>query len=54
MHRATTSSETRGVKVATTKERATIMSYNADLGEVREEFEAEYSSDPIAGVDDLE
>ena len=42
------SSETRGVKVAATKEGVTITSDNPDLGEVREELEAEYGSDPIA------
>jgi DNA polymerase III subunit beta len=42
------SSETRGVKVAATKEGVTITSDNPDLGEVREELEAEYNSDPIA------
>jgi DNA polymerase-3 subunit beta len=42
------SSETRGVKVAATKEGVTITSDNPDLGEVREELEAEFTSDPIA------
>ena len=42
------SSETRGVKVAATKEGVTITSDNPDLGEVREELEAEYDGDPIA------
>jgi len=42
------SSETRGVKVAATKEGVTVTSDNPDLGEVREELEAEYNSDPIA------
>ncbi len=42
------SSETRGVKVAATKEGITITSDNPDLGEVREELEAEYNGDPIA------
>jgi DNA polymerase-3 subunit beta len=42
------SSETRGVKVAATREGVTITSDNPDLGEVREELEAEYSNDPIA------
>jgi len=42
------SSETRGVKVAATKEGVTITSDNPDLGEVREELEAEFNSDPIA------
>jgi len=42
------SSETRGVKVAATKEGMTITSDNPDLGEVREELDAEYNGDPIA------
>jgi DNA polymerase-3 subunit beta len=42
------SSETRGVKVAATKEGMTITSDNPDLGEVREELEAEYDGEPIA------
>jgi DNA polymerase III subunit beta len=42
------SSETRGVKVAATKEGVTIASDNPDLGEVREELEAEYNGEPIA------
>jgi DNA polymerase-3 subunit beta len=42
------SSETRGVKVAAAKEGITITSDNPDLGEVREELDAEYSGDPIA------
>jgi DNA polymerase-3 subunit beta len=42
------SSETRGVKVAATKEGVTITSDNPDLGEVREELEADYSGEPIA------
>jgi DNA polymerase-3 subunit beta len=42
------SSETRGVKVAATKEGVTITSDNPDLGEVREELEAEFNSEPIA------
>ncbi len=42
------SSETRGVKVAATREGVTVTSDNPDLGEVREELEAEYNSDPIA------
>jgi DNA polymerase-3 subunit beta len=42
------SSETRGVKLAATREGVTITSDNPDLGEVREELEAEFSSDPIA------
>ncbi|MDB4958492.1 MAG: polymerase beta subunit [Myxococcales bacterium] len=42
------SSETRGVKVAATKEGITITSDNPDLGEVREELDAEYTGEPIA------
>jgi DNA polymerase III subunit beta len=42
------SSETRGVKLAATREGLTITSDNPDLGEVREELEAEYNGDPIA------
>jgi len=42
------SSETRGVKVAATKDGVTITSDNPDLGEVREELEAEYNGDAIA------
>jgi DNA polymerase III subunit beta len=42
------SSETRGVKVAATKDGVTIASDNPDLGEVREELEAEYNGEPIA------
>jgi DNA polymerase-3 subunit beta len=42
------SSETRGVKVAAAKEGLTITSDNPDLGEVREEVDAEYNGDPIA------
>src|ERR1051325_1678026 len=42
------SSETRGVKVAATKEGMTITSDNPDLGEVREELEAEYNAEPLA------
>jgi len=42
------SSETRGVKVAATKDGVTITSDNPDLGEVREELDAEYGGDPIA------
>ena len=41
-------SETRGVKVAATREGVTITSDNPDLGEVREELEAEYNGEPIA------
>ena len=42
------SSETRGVKVSATKDGVTITSDNPDLGEVREEMEAEYSGETIA------
>jgi DNA polymerase-3 subunit beta len=42
------SSETRGVKVSATKEGVTITSDNPDLGEVREELEAEYNGETIA------
>jgi len=42
------SSETRGVKLAAAREGVTITSDNPDLGEVREELEAEYGGDPIA------
>jgi DNA polymerase-3 subunit beta len=42
------SSETRGVKVAATKEGLTITSDNPDRGEVREELDAEYKGDAIA------
>ncbi|HEY2732969.1 MAG TPA: DNA polymerase III subunit beta [Polyangiales bacterium] len=42
------SSETRGVKVAASKEGMTITSDNPDLGEVREELEADYGGEPIA------
>jgi len=42
------SSETRGVKVSANKEGVTITSDNPDLGEVREELEAEYNGDQIA------
>ncbi|HEY1554704.1 MAG TPA: DNA polymerase III subunit beta [Kofleriaceae bacterium] len=42
------SSETRGVKVAASKEGMTITSDNPDLGEVREELEADYCGEPIA------
>ena len=42
------SSETRGVKLAATKEGLTITSDNPDLGEVREELDAEYNGEPIA------
>ncbi len=36
------------MKVAATKDCVTITSDNPDLGEVREELEAEYSGEPIA------
>jgi DNA polymerase-3 subunit beta len=42
------SSETRGVKVAAAKEGMTVTSDNPDLGEVREEVDAEYNGEPIA------
>jgi DNA polymerase III subunit beta len=42
------SSETRGVKLAATKEGLTITSDNPDMGEVREELDAEYNGDAIA------
>jgi DNA polymerase-3 subunit beta len=42
------SSETRGVKVAAAKEGITITSDNPDLGEVREEVDAEYNGEAIA------
>lgn len=42
------SSETRGVKVAASKDGITITSDNPDLGEVREELDADYTGDPIA------
>ena len=42
------SSETRGVKIAASKDGITITSDNPDLGEVREELEAEYAGDAIA------
>jgi len=42
------SSETRGVKIAAAKDGVTITSDNPDLGEVREELEAEYDGDAIA------
>ena len=42
------SSETRGVKLAATREGLTITSDNPDLGEVREELDAEYNGDAIA------
>jgi len=42
------SSETRGVKVAASKDGVTIASDNPDLGEVREELDAEYNGETIA------
>ncbi len=42
------SSETRGVKVAATREGITITSDNPDVGEVREELDAEYDGEAIA------
>ncbi len=42
------SSETRGVKVAATRDGVTVTSDNPDLGEVREELEAEYAGEPLA------
>ena len=42
------SSETRGVKVAATKDGVTITSDNPDLGEVREEMDSEYDGEPIS------
>jgi DNA polymerase III subunit beta len=42
------SSETRGVKVAAAKEGMTVTSDNPDLGEVREEVDAEYDGEAIA------
>ena len=42
------SSETRGVKFAATKEGVTVTSDNPDLGEVREELEAEYNGEALA------
>jgi DNA polymerase III subunit beta len=42
------SSKTRGVNVAATREGVTITSDNPDLGEVREELEAEFNGDPSA------
>ncbi len=42
------SSETRGVKLAATKEGVTVTSDNPDLGEVREELDADYNGDAIA------
>ena len=42
------SSETRGVKISATKDGVTVASDNPDLGEVREELDAEYDGEPIA------
>ncbi len=42
------SSETRGVKIAASSEGVTVTSDNPDLGEVREELDAEYVGEPIA------
>src|SRR4030095_6060824 len=42
------SSETRGVKVAASKDGITITSDNPDLGEVREELDADYNGEAIA------
>ena len=42
------SSETRGVKMAAAPGTLTIASDNPDLGEVREELDADYSGDPVA------
>jgi DNA polymerase-3 subunit beta len=42
------SSETRGVKFAMEPGKLTIASDNPDVGEVREELEADYSGDPVA------
>lgn len=42
------SSETRGVKLAAAREGITITSDNPDLGEVREELEADYGGEAIA------
>jgi DNA polymerase-3 subunit beta len=42
------SSETRGVKLAATNGMLTITSDNPDLGEVREELDADYTGEPIA------
>jgi DNA polymerase III subunit beta len=42
------SSETRGVKISATKDGITITSDNPDLGEVREELDAEYNGEPMA------
>ncbi len=42
------SSETRGVKISATREGVTVASDNPDLGEVREELDAEYNGEAIA------
>jgi DNA polymerase-3 subunit beta len=42
------SSETRGVKFAMESGKLTIASDNPDVGEVKEELEADYSGDPVA------
>ena len=42
------SSETRGVKFAMEAGKLTIASDNPDVGEVREELEADYSGEPVA------
>lgn len=42
------SSETRGVKLSASSSGLTITSDNPDLGEVREELDAEYQGDPIS------
>ena len=42
------SSETRGVKISATKEGITVASDNPDLGEVREELDADYNGDAIS------
>jgi DNA polymerase-3 subunit beta len=42
------SSETRGVKLSATREGVTVASDNPDLGEVREELDAEYNGEAIA------
>lgn len=42
------SSETRGVKLSASSEVITVTSDNPDLGEVREELDAEYNGAPIA------
>jgi len=42
------SSETRGVKISASKDGVTVASDNPDLGEVREELDAEYNGEAIA------